>query len=216
MLAEILDKKIIKNTHTLDLEKAEEAARVLLLNLGLDLSDPNYQGTPKRMVDVFADFTSALQETTQQELEQHFNVVFPKHNDRKVHYRGMLVQSPIRVYSLCSHHMLPVIYDISFAYIPNNGEQIGFSKIIRILRQIAKRPMNQEDFTQEIIDLFYSKLKPKGLAVVVSGTHLCMKMRGVCSDAINKTSAVKGDFRDYERTRNEFLALATNFHHEAL
>ena len=120
----------------------------------------------------------------------------------------MLVQSPIRVYSLCSHHFLPVIYDISFAYIPQENRQIGFSKIIRIINLIAKRPMNQEDFTQRIIDLFYEKLNPKGIAVVVSGTHFCMKMRGVMSDVVNRTSALKGDFKDYERTRDEFLTLA--------
>jgi GTP cyclohydrolase I len=109
--------------------------------------------------------------------------------------------------------MLPVIYDVAFAYIPARGKQIGFSKIVRVLRQIAKRPMNQEDFTQEVVELFHSKLKPAGLAIVVSGVHLCMKMRGVQCEAINKTSAVKGDFKDYERTRDEFLALAANFNH---
>jgi len=198
---------------TIDLTKAESAAKELLANLGLDLTDPNYEDTPRRMVGVLAEFTSSLREESEKELEEHFSVLFPKHNDRKVKYKGMIVQSPVRVYSLCSHHMLPVIYDIAFAYIPKNGKQIGFSKIVRILRHIAKRPMNQEDFTQEVVDLFYKKLQPQGLAIVVSGVHLCMKMRGVHCEAINKTSAVKGDFKDYERTRDEFLSLATNFNH---
>lgn len=197
----------------LNKDKAEKAAGELLKNLGVDLSDPNYKGTPQRMVEVFAEFTSSLRKESKSELEEHFCTLFPKHNGTKVQYKGMLVQSPIRVYSLCSHHMLPVIYDIAFAYIPKKGEQIGFSKIVRILRHIAKRPMNQEDFTQEAVDLFYKKLRPQGLAIVVSGVHLCMKMRGVQSEAVNKTSAVKGDFKDYERTRDEFLALATNFNH---
>jgi GTP cyclohydrolase I len=109
--------------------------------------------------------------------------------------------------------MLPVIYDIAFAYIPKGGKYLGFSKVIRILRYLAKKPMNQEDFTQEAVDLFYNKLMPKGLAMVVSGVHMCMKMRGVCCETVNKTSAVKGDFKDYERTRDEFLSLATNFNH---
>lgn len=197
----------------LDLTKAELAAKELLLSLGMDLRDPNYKETPRRMVEVLAEFTSSLREESKSELEEYFNTLFPKHNGRRVQYKGMLVQSPIRVYSLCSHHMLPIIYDIAFAYIPKKGEQIGFSKIVRILRYIAKRPMNQEDFTQEAIDLFYRKLQPQGLAIVVSGVHLCMKMRGVHSETINKTSAVKGDFKDYERTRDEFLTLATNFNH---
>lgn len=198
---------------SLNATKAEKAASELLDSLGVDLSDPNYKGTPKRMVKVLASFTTALREESNNELENHFNVLFPKHKGRRVEYKGMLVQSPIRVYSLCSHHMLPIIYDISFAYIPNSGEQIGFSKIIRILRHVAKRPMNQEDFTQEAVDLFFDKLKPQGLALVVSGMHLCMKMRGVHSEAINKTSAVKGDFKDYAKTREEFLSLVNNFNH---
>jgi len=198
---------------TLDFTKAESTAKELLANLGLDLTDANYEGTPRRMVEVLAEFTSSLREESKKELEEHFSVLFPKHNGRKVEYKGMLVQSPIRVYSLCSHHMLPVIYDIAFAYIPKKGKQIGFSKIVRILRHIAKRPMNQEDFTQEAVDLFYKRLQPQGLAIVVSGVHLCMKMRGVHCEAVNKTSAVKGDFKDYERTRDEFLSLATNFNH---
>ena len=106
-----------------------------------------------------------------------------------------------------SHHFLPVIYDVAFVYIPNGSYNLGFSKIIRIIEEIAKRPMNQEDFTQEIVSLFKKKINPKGLAVVVSGVHMCMKMRGVESEAINITSSVHGDFKEYTRTRAEFFSL---------
>lgn len=192
-------------------DKAQKAAAELLQQLGVDLTDGNYKDTPRRMVEVFTEFTAALRQDGKDELDQYFSTVFPKHNDTKAYYKGMIVQSPIRIYSLCSHHFLPVIYDISFAYIPQPGEQIGFSKVVRILKQIAQRPMNQEDFTQEAVDIFNTRLKPKGLAIVVCGVHMCMKMRGVQCEAINKTSAVRGDFKDYERTRDEFLSLATNF-----
>lgn len=197
----------------LDLTKAEEGATTMLESLGMDLTDANYKDTPKRLVEVFYDFTCALRDDCKGEIDEYFSAVFPKHKDCSSDYKGMLVQSPIRVYSLCSHHLLPVIYDIAFAYIPKDGRQIGFSKIVRILRHIAKRPMNQENFTQEAVELFYNKLQPKGLALVISGVHLCMKMRGVQCEAVNKTSAVRGDFKDYERTRDEFLALVANFNH---
>ncbi len=145
----------------LDLKRAEQAAAEMLDALGVDLTDPNYKGTPPRVVEVLADFTSALRGEADKELEEHFCAVFPKHNDCSGDYKGMLVQSPIRVYSLCSHHLLPVIYDIAFAYIPKEGRQIGFSKVIRILRHIAKRPMNQENFTQEAVNLFLRKTQTK-------------------------------------------------------
>lgn len=196
-----------------NLSKAESAAKELLLSLGFDLSDPNYTDTPRRMVAFLAEYTSALRKESADELEKCFCVVFPNHIRRKTSYKGMIIQSPIRVYSLCSHHLLPVIYDIAFAYIPRKNKQIGFSKVVRILRHVAKQPMNQEDFTQEVVELFFSKMKPRGLAIIVAGVHLCMKIRGVRSQVVNKTSAVKGDFKDYERTRDEFLTLATNFNH---
>ncbi len=197
----------------INIQKAEIAAKSMLESLGVDLKDPNYQGTPKRFIEVLTEFTSSLHEDSNVHIDTFFGKVFPKHSDLKTPYKGMLVQSPIRVYSLCSHHLLPIIYDIAFAYIPADGKQIGFSKVVRILEHIAKRPMNQEDFTQFAIELFQNKLQPKGIALVVSGVHMCMKMRGVYSETVNKTSAVRGDFKDYERTRDEFLSLATNFSH---
>ncbi len=197
-------------------QNATKHAEELLISMGLDLTDNNYKETPKRLVEVLSEFTYALKPIANDEINKLFSVSFPCHNDTKTKYSGMLVQSPIRVYSLCSHHLLPIIYDISFAYIPNtnnnNGNyQIGFSKITRILRILAKRPMNQEDFTQTICEVFDNKLKPKGLAIIVSGIHLCMKMRGACSEATNITSTVRGDFKNYERSRDEFLTLALNY-----
>lgn len=123
---------------SLNIKNAQKAASDLLDSLGVDLSDPNYEGTPERMVEVFVDFTYFLRSESKAEIDKHFSVLFPKHNSQKVEYKGMIVQSPVRVYSMCSHHFLPVIYDIAFAYIPKKGEQLGFSKIVRILRLIAK------------------------------------------------------------------------------
>jgi GTP cyclohydrolase IA len=189
---------------------AEEKSKYLqniFSEAGIDLTDNNYQDTPERFGKFLKEFTYGLTDLCQKEIQENLEVQFDKHNRSKQLYGGMLVQSPIRAYSVCSHHFLPIIYDISFAYIPDT-RLVGFSKITKVIRLIAKKPSNQEDFTQEIIEVFTEYLKPKGLAVVVSGIHMCMKMRGVESDAINKTSAVRGDFKDYERTRDEFLHLA--------
>ncbi len=190
----------------MDKKAAIEDAGRLLGNLGLDLTDPNYKDTPERMVNVLMEFTKSLRGEAEEELNQNAAKVFPAHNGHKP-YKGMLVQYPITAFSLCSHHLLPIVYKISFAYIPKDGRQLGFSKITKIIRLIATRPMNQEDFTQEIVDIFQKKLNPKGLAVIIKGTHYCMKMRGIMSETTNVTSAVKGDFKLYERTRNEFLSL---------
>lgn len=188
------------------MEKAIYHATQMLRELGFDLSDPNYKETPSRMVEVFLQFTKGIRDDNKKEIDENFNKVFPNHNGMK-HYKGMIVQSPLKVYSLCSHHLLPIIYKVYFAYIPQDQRQIGFSKVLKILRLVATQPMNQENFTQKVIDIFEEKLHPKGLAIVVKGIHFCMKIRGVMSEAVNITSTVRGDFKNFRSTREEFFTL---------
>jgi GTP cyclohydrolase IA len=187
--------------------KNEEHIKKVLENLGFDMTDKNYKKTPERFVKFLESFTESLRENN---YEKYFDSVFPCHNGRDNAYKGMLIQGPIRVYSTCSHHLLPAVYDVFFAYLPQENKMIGFSKIVRIIKEIAKRPMNQEDLTQEIIDVFSKNLKPKGLGVFIFGSHFCMKMRGAESDAINMTSALKGEIRNNEKTKQEFFAIINN------
>jgi GTP cyclohydrolase I len=51
-------------------------------------------------------------------------------------------------------------------------------------------------------------LEPRGVIVVVECEHLCMSMRGVRKPgARTVTSAVRGAFRESDRTRAEALRL---------
>jgi GTP cyclohydrolase I len=48
-----------------------------------------------------------------------------------------------------------------------------------------------------------------GVGVVIEAYHLCMMMRGVeKQNSKTITSAVRGSFRNDQRTREEFLTLA--------
>jgi GTP cyclohydrolase I len=50
--------------------------------------------------------------------------------------------------------------------------------------------------------------KPRGVAVVIEASHLCMMMRGVeKQNSRTVTSCLLGLFRKDERTRTEFLKL---------
>jgi GTP cyclohydrolase IA len=66
----------------------------------------------------------------------------------------------------------------------------------------------QERLTNQIADTILEKIAPRGVAVVMEGTHLCMSMRGVeKQNSFAVTSAMHGIFRDKARTRMEFLEL---------
>jgi GTP cyclohydrolase I len=51
-------------------------------------------------------------------------------------------------------------------------------------------------------------LDPHGVGVVMEGSHFCMMMRGVQKQGSSMiTSAMRGSFKDNNRTRAEFLDL---------
>jgi GTP cyclohydrolase I len=119
----------------------------------------------------------------------------------------MVLVRDIEFYSLCEHHMLPIIGRAHVAYIPN-GKVVGLSKIPRIVNVFARRLQIQEQMTEQIADAIEKTIAPKGVAVVLHARHMCMEMRGV--QKINSTtvsSALRGLFKSDQRTRNEFYNL---------
>lgn len=181
--------------------EAERGARYLMEGLGLDLADPNLRETPRRIVKAYQELCRGFKPEAQDDIRKALGTMFP------TKYKGMVILEPIKVVSLCSHHLLPVSYEVLFGYIPQDLA-LGFSKVIKVISLIAAKPSLQEDFTQEIVDTFEEVLKPKGTMVVVRGKHGCMMLRGEKSENVNITSVVRGMFKDEQRTRDEFLSLA--------
>jgi GTP cyclohydrolase IA len=119
----------------------------------------------------------------------------------------MVLVRDIEFYSLCEHHMLPFFGRVHVAYIPD-GRIIGLSKIPRIVDIFAKRLQVQERMTIQIAEALQKTLQPKGVAVVVYASHLCMMMRGVQKqNSSAMTSCLLGAFRSDARTRSEFFGL---------
>jgi GTP cyclohydrolase IA len=119
----------------------------------------------------------------------------------------MVIVKDIDFYSLCEHHLLPFFGKCHVAYIPTH-KVIGLSKIPRIVDAFSRRLQVQERLTNQIADTIRDKIEPKGVAVVMEGTHLCMSMRGVeKQNSFAVTSAMHGLFRSNARTRIEFLEL---------
>ena len=179
-------------------EEFEQAITKVLKLLG---EDPNREGllkTPSRVAKALKFLTEGYHQDPKEILNQ---ALFSTSNDEMVLVRD------IEFYSMCEHHMLPIIGRAHVAYIPD-GKVVGLSKIPRIVNVYARRLQIQEQMTEQIADAILETIKPKGVAVVLHARHMCMEMRGV--QKINSTtvsSALRGLFKSDERTRNEFYNL---------
>ncbi|HAZ43548.1 MAG TPA: GTP cyclohydrolase I FolE [Cyanobacteria bacterium UBA11369] len=183
-----------------------QAVRTLLIGLGEDPDREGLRDTPKRVVKALQFLTQGYR----QSLDELLNgAVFTEDADEMVLVRD------IDIFSSCEHHILPILGRAHVAYIPD-GKVIGLSKVARICEMYARRLQVQERLTAQIADALQGLLKPKGVAVVVEATHMCMVMRGVQKPGSwTVTSAMKGVFAEDARTRQEFMSLIrhnANFH----
>ncbi len=171
--------------------------RGILVELGLDLTDPNLRETDERVARMYAEMFCGLREGAEPEV-----TTFP--NDEK--YSAMVMEKQIPFYSMCAHHLVPFYGHAHIAYIP--AERIlGLSKFARILEFYAKRPQLQERLTEQVVGFLEDELRPQGAMVVIEARHLCVEMRGVKKvGALTVTSAIRGIFH-HRSQREEFLDL---------
>ena len=120
----------------------------------------------------------------------------------------MYMTGPITIRSACSHHFVPIVGRCWIGIIPGD-RVIGLSKFNRIVDWVASRPQLQEELVMQIADDLDEKMAPKGLAVVVEATHMCMTWRGVREgmEAKMTTNVMRGAFRDKPEARAEFMAM---------
>lgn len=175
-----------------------QAVRTLLIGLGENPDREGLKDTPKRVVKALQFLTKGYQESLDELLN---GAVFTEDADE------MVVVRDIDIFSSCEHHILPIIGRAHVAYIPN-GKVIGLSKLARICEMYARRLQVQERLTLQIADALQGLLKPRGVAVVIEATHMCMVMRGVQKPGSwTVTSAMRGAFSEDARTRQEFMNL---------
>jgi GTP cyclohydrolase IA len=175
-----------------------QAVRTLLLGLGENPDREGLKDTPKRVVKALEFLTSGYE----QSLDELLNGAIFEENANE-----MVLVRDIDLFSSCEHHILPIIGRAHVAYIPD-GKAIGLSKLARICEMYARRLQVQERLTAQIADALQSLVQPKGVAVVIEATHMCMVMRGVQKPGSwTSTSAVRGIFAKDSTTRQEFMSL---------
>jgi GTP cyclohydrolase IA len=176
----------------------QDLIKRLLAEIGEDPAREGLVNTPKRVEQALRFLTSGYQADVDTVIN---NALF------SVDYSEMVIVKDIDFYSLCEHHLLPFFGKCHVAYIPSK-KVIGLSKIPRLVEIFSRRLQVQERLTNQIADIILEKVAPRGVAVVMEGTHLCMSMRGVQKqNSFAVTSAMHGIFRDKARTRMEFLEL---------
>jgi len=165
-------------------------------------TDDNFAETAERAARAMLELIKPVAEI-QDEIDAMLERTFP------ARYDEMVISKHNISFGMCPHHLLPVIYRISVAYLP--GERVlGISKLSRLVHILARRPVLQEDMTHELAQMLHERLGARGSAAYVEGLHLCMASRGIeAHEARVVTSAVRGVFRDQPATRQEFLDLVT-------
>ncbi|MEV4093680.1 GTP cyclohydrolase I FolE [Streptosporangium saharense] len=187
------------NPLKVDSERLEKAVREILYAIGEDPDRDGLQDTPARVARAYAEQFAGLGQRPEDVLTTVFDV---DHDE-------MVLVRDIEVYSTCEHHLVPFHGVAHVGYIPNEkGQVTGLSKLARLVDVYARRPQVQERMTSQIADALMSVLEPRGVIVVIECEHLCMTMRGVRKPGAKTiTSAVRGDFRNSDKTRAEAMSL---------
>ena len=180
----VLDRLGVKDERKI--AKIEKNFAVIMETLGLDLTDDSLMDTPKRVAKMFPKCTVI---------------------DNKMGYDEMVVEKDITMMSNCEHHFVTIDGKAHIGYIPK-GKVLGLSKLNRIVEYFARRPQVQERIAEQVYHALSFILGTEDVAVVIEGTHYCVKSRGV-EDHSSSTLTAKlgGCFKSEPDCRAEFMSL---------
>lgn len=193
-----ISSQVVKKNQTGEFEKA---CLKMLDFIGEDSKRQGLLDTPKRYAKAIKFLTSGYEVKIK---DIAGTAIFDeKSND-------LVLVRDIEFFSLCEHHVLPFFGKVHVAYVPN-GKVIGLSKIPRIVNAFARRLQVQERLTDEIAECINAVLKPRGVAVIIEASHLCMMMRGVeKQNSMTVTKSSLGAFAKDANLRAELMSFLKN------
>lgn len=136
------------------------------------------------------------------------STLFPVSDSCRMLKQPIMV-GPIDTYSLCPHHLLPIVNRVHVSYVPE-GVVIGLSKLPRIIDALAHRAVVQEQYTADIVNVLTTGGVPgsvmgkplsSSVAVNVRAVHHCMICRGVKGQALTETEIAVGEELRYPESR---------------
>jgi GTP cyclohydrolase I len=163
------------------MDYAKMAGELILKSVGENPQREGLLNTPQRFSKAIHEVCSGYLMTPADAVGEG---IFPGEGS------GLISIRDIDFFSLCEHHMLPFWGKASVAYYPSD-KIIGLSKIPRLVDVFAKRLQVQERLTDQIASSLMTLINARAVLVKVSGSHMCMMMRGVKkngSDTITESS----------------------------
>ncbi|MFQ6002570.1 MAG: GTP cyclohydrolase I FolE [Candidatus Zixiibacteriota bacterium] len=177
--------------------KIEKAVKMILEAVGEDPQRDGLKDTPKRVADFYEEIFAGLAQNPQDQLKLYSA---PNQDE-------LIIAKDIFFHSLCEHHLLPFFGKAHIAYIPSDNKITGFSRLVRVVEVLARRPQLQERLTAQVADALMEVLKPKGVLVMIEAEQMCLTMRGLKKPgSVTITSAVRGTLKK-DAPRKEAFAL---------
>jgi len=183
-----------------NVEKIAAHYSEILKELGADLQSEGIKETPLRAAKALVEMTEGSRMATDQ-LTKMF-----KAECQAAVCHDMVIVEGIKEVGLCEHHLLPIIMNITIAYIPDQ-RILGLSKLSRIAGYFARRLQNQERTAHSIATFIEQIVEPLGVAVLIDGKHMCAMARGARdTHSVMKVNVMHGAFQKDQNLRSEFLA----------
>jgi len=188
--------------------KIEKLWREILIEIGEDPEREGLLETPKRVAKMYEEIFRGYDESQKPKVTVFNNGVDGIVCDEMISDTGSF-------YSHCEHHAVTFFGKYIFAYIPNpKGKILGISKVARVVDYFSAKLQIQERLVHEVVEYIWDALcldckeyPPLGMAMYMNGSHLCKEMRGVKKKGKMTTKILKGNFKNIDSTRQEFLRM---------
>ena len=182
-----------------DVRKIAEHYAAILAEIGADLAAEGLRETPLRAAKAIVEMTEGSRMDTNQ-----LTTMFQAECQKAVCHDMVIVEG-IREVGLCEHHLLPIIMNITIAYVPDQ-KILGLSKVARIAGYFARRWQNQERTAHLIAEFIEKTVEALGVAVLIDSKHMCAMARGVRdTHSVMKVNVMHGVFQKDPNLRNELF-----------
>lgn len=182
-----------------DISKIAQHYAAILTEIGADIQSEGIKETPMRAARALVEMSEGSRMDTDQ-LTKMF-----KAECQKAICHDMVIVEGIHEVGLCEHHLLPILMNLTIAYIPDQ-KILGLSKLSRIAGYFARRLQNQERTAHLIAEFIEKTVEPLGVAVLIDGRHMCAMARGVRdTHSTMKVNVMHGAFQKDPNARSELF-----------